>query len=213
MKTMVFIGSPNKNGNTMTLVNEVCKHLRGEIKYYNVFDYLDVKPCVDCGYCHKNYGCIFKDEFNVILEDSFSADCIIIASPMWFGNVSGPMMNFFSRLQTVTSGHIFRKDLKHKFDKAGLLIITAENKWHGMSKTMETTAEFIFNHFDALILDTILVSSTAKLKAGNSENDISHCMYSANKINEWYDLKENDEYYKIGYASENNIRLNEKIGD
>ena len=50
MKTMIFVGSANRNGHTMALVNELCTHLQGSIEIINVFDYLDVKPCIDCGY-------------------------------------------------------------------------------------------------------------------------------------------------------------------
>ena len=38
MKTMIFFGSPNRNGHTMALVNELCKHLQGSYEIINVFD-------------------------------------------------------------------------------------------------------------------------------------------------------------------------------
>lgn len=215
MKTMIFVGSPNRQGNTMKLVNEVKNHLNGEIEIINVFDYLDVKPCIDCGFCHKNYGCVFKDAFSDILERSFDVDCFIIATPMWFGNVSGPMMSFFSRLQTITSGHIYRKDLKHKFDKAGVFIVTSGEKWHSMTKTIETTAEFIFSHFDALVLNAICANGTDKVKACESKHDLVMCEKAANALNNWYEDKMSGAYFRYGYASENYMRLeaNEKIDE
>ncbi len=212
MKTMVFVGSPNRDGNTMKLVNEMVSHLNGEVEIINVFDYLHISPCIDCGYCHKNYGCVYKDEFNDILERSFDVDCFIVASPMWFGNVSGPMMNFFSRLQTITSGHIFRKDLSHNFDKAGVLIATSKDKWHSMMKTMETTAEFIFNHFEALILDEVVVSATDQVPALQSQYDIEKCKRAAAKLNAWYEDKQAGRYFQYGYASENYVRLFKQKG-
>lgn len=207
MKTMIFVGSPNRNGHTMALVNELCKHLQGSYEIINVFDYLAVKPCIDCGYCHTNYGCIYHDEFSDILERSFAADCFVVASPMWFGNVSGPMMSFFSRLQTITSGHIYRRDLKHKFDKAGVFLMCGEEKWHSMAKTMETTAEFIFNHFDALILDTVYAQAVNQVAAGEALQDVVKCKRAAAALNTWYADKMSNSYYKYGYASENYVRL------
>lgn len=212
MKTMVFVGSPNREGNTMRLVNEFISHLEGDIEVINVFDYLHISPCIDCAYCHKNYGCVFKDEFSDILERSFDADCFVVASPMWFGNVSGPMMNFFSRLQTITSGHIFRKDLTHNFDKAGVFIVTSKDKWHSMTKTMETTAEFVFNHFEALILDQITVTGTDKLAALESTYDVEKCKLAAQKLNRWYADKKSGKYFQYGYASENYVRLFKQKG-
>ena len=213
MKTMVFVGSPNRLGNTMKLVNELVSHLHGDVEIINVFDYLHVRPCIDCGYCHKNYGCVFKDEFSDILERSFKVDCFVIASPMWFSNVSGPMMNFFSRLQTITSGHIFRKDLSHNFDKAGVFIMTSKDKWHSMTKTMETTVEFVFNHFEALILDEIIVSGTSQVAALDSQYDVVKCKQAAEKLNQWYEQKQKGAFFQYGYASENYVRLFDKKGN
>lgn len=207
MKTMIFVGSPNKDGNTMAMVNEVCKTLKGDIEIINVFDHLDVRPCVDCAYCHKHYGCIYKDAFTDILERSFDVDCFIVATPMWFGNVSGPMMSFFSRLQTITSGHIYRKDLQHHFDKAGVLLISSGEKWHSMMKTIETTSEFIFNHFDALILDAVYANATDRVKACDSIQDRIKCKRAAEALNQWYDDKMSGKYFKYGYGSENYVRL------
>lgn len=207
MKTMIFIGSPNKNGNTLKLVNSFIEHLEGEYEIINVFDYLHVKPCIDCGFCHKNYGCVFKDEFSDILERSFDVDCFVVATPMWFNNVSGPMMSFFSRLQTITSGHIYRKDRIHRFDKAGVFIMSSGEKWHNMTKTIETTAEFIFNHFDALLLDSVMATGTNKVKASHSKHDLIKCKRAADALNCWYEDKHTGLYYRYGYASENYIRL------
>lgn len=207
MKTMIFVGSANRNGNTMNLVKEFIEHLDGEYEIINVFDYLNVKPCIDCGFCHKNYGCVFKDEFSDILERSFNVDCFVVATPMWFNNVSGPMMSFFSRLQTITSGHIYRKDMVHKFDKAGVFLMSSGEKWHSMTKVMETTAEFIFNHFDALILETVMATGTDKVKACESKHDIVKCKRAAEALNHWYENKQSGLYYRYGYASENYIRL------
>lgn len=210
MKTMIFVGSPHKEGNTIRLVKEFCKHLNGEIEIINIFDYLHIKPCIDCAYCHKNYGCVYHDEFSDILERSFDVDCFVVACPMWFGNVPGPMMNFFSRLQTITSGHIYRKDLVHKFDKAGVFLMSSDEKWHNMAKTMETTVEFIFNHFDALILDVVYAQGCDRVKAGESKQDKIKCERAAKDLNQWYEDKMSGKFYKYGYASENYVRLMEE---
>lgn len=209
MKTMIFVGSPNKNGNTMKLVNEMVKHLNGEVEILSIFDYLHVSPCIDCGYCHHKPGCIYKDEFSEILERSMDVDCFVVATPMWFGNVSGPMMSFFSRLQTITSGHIYRKDMSHKFDKAGVLLMSSDEKWHNMTKMLETTAEFIFNHFDALILAEVYANKVSEVAALSSKHDEIKCERAAKALNQWFEDKSEGRYYRYGYASENYIRLEE----
>ncbi len=56
MKTLIFSGSPRKNGDTMTLVNEFIKYLDGEYKIIDAYD-CNIKSCIDCRYCWKNKGC------------------------------------------------------------------------------------------------------------------------------------------------------------
>lgn len=47
MKTLIFNGSPRKNGDTVGLINEFIKELDGEYKIVNAY-YCDIKPCIDC---------------------------------------------------------------------------------------------------------------------------------------------------------------------
>lgn len=207
MKTIAFLGSPNKEGNTAKALNEVIRELDGEVEVVYIFDHLDVKPCCDCMYCHKNPGCIYKDYFSSLLERIEQADCFIVASPMWFTSLSGPMMSFFSRLQTVTSGHIYRKDRKHTFSNAGIFIMSSGSKYHSMSKAMETTAEFVFSHFDAIVLSQVYVHKTDELKTLESHYDSNMCKHAAKVVNAWYQDKLAGRFYKYGYTSENYIRL------
>lgn len=213
MKTVVFVGSPKRNGNTMSLVNEMVKYLDGEVEIINVFDHLDKKPCMDCGYCKKKTGCAIKDGFSEIIEKIQQADCYVVASPMWFGSISGPMLSFFSRLQTISCGLIFRKDIISKWEKAGVFIMTTGAKWHSMAKSVENTAEFIFDHMDAQILDFIYANVTDKLPAAKNQQAIYKSKIAAEKLNKWYKDKTEGRYYKYGYSSENRIRIDDNILD
>lgn len=82
-----------------------------------------------------------------------------------------------------------------------------EEKWHSMAKTMETTAEFIFNHFDALILNTVYAQAVNQVAAGEALQDVVKCKRAAAALNTWYADKMSNAYYKYGYASENYVRL------
>jgi len=206
MKLIVFNGSPHKKGETMTLVNELIQHVEVETEVINVFDHLDIKPCVDCGYCVKHPGCAIKDGFNEIMEQIEQADAFIIATPMWFGTISGPMMAFFSRLQTISTGLIFRKDIQHTWEKIGIFMMTTGAKWHSMAKSVETTAEFLFSHLDAGILDFIYATDTDRFPTAENEQVKVRCKLTADRLNQWFKDKEEGRYYKYGYSSVNYVR-------
>lgn len=47
MKTLIFMGSQRKHGDTMSLVNLLCKDLQGEVKIVYVYD-CDFTGFIDC---------------------------------------------------------------------------------------------------------------------------------------------------------------------
>ena len=50
MKTLILNGSPRPNGNTVALINELKKHLEGEVIELSAFR-SNIAPCVDCRGC------------------------------------------------------------------------------------------------------------------------------------------------------------------
>jgi multimeric flavodoxin WrbA len=60
MRTLIINGSPRKNGDTMTLINEMTQYLSGELKIINTY-YDNISLCIDCRYCWQNDGCSIDD--------------------------------------------------------------------------------------------------------------------------------------------------------
>ena len=151
MKTLVFIGSPHKEGTSYRLAHEIASHLIGEVEYIYIFDYLNVKSCLDCGYCVHNSGCALdqKDGFSIILEKIQASDAFILSSDIWFSNFPGPVLSFFSRMQTWVCGHIFRHDMEIKWDKAGIFIANSDERftlWGNISRMLQNTYLLISMH-------------------------------------------------------------------
>lgn len=205
MKTIILVGSPKKNGQSMQLVNRFKRGINGEIEVINVFDYQPINPCLDCGHCKKNTSCKQNDGFEKIIEKLDMADCIVLASPMWFGNISGPMMSFMSRINVLANGYSVRKDREHKWNKIGILLMTTGAKWLGMSKSVEATVEFLFQEMDALMLDCIYANKTDKLPTNINKQAMLKCDRAAMLVNNWYNDKEKGNYIQYGYSSSNYI--------
>ncbi|MFW6002597.1 MAG: flavodoxin family protein [archaeon] len=83
MKTLIFNGSPRKNGDTMVLINEVINNLEGEYKIVDAYD-CNIGACVDCRYCWENAGCCIEDEMQEVYKYIMECDNILIASPLYF---------------------------------------------------------------------------------------------------------------------------------
>lgn len=123
MKTLIFNGSPRKNGDTIALINELINHLDGEYELVNAYD-CDIKPCVDCRYCVKNTGCAQNDQMQHVYEYIKQCDNIIIASPVYFSELTGQLLAITSRLQTYFCARHFRKEKPiEKSKKGGVILV------------------------------------------------------------------------------------------
>lgn len=101
MRVLSIVGSPRKKGNSATLAQEVCKAAESQgHKTETVFLYdLDIKGCLACMACHagKVKICVHKDDFTKLAEKIIKADCLIVSSPIYMGQISGPLKTFFDR--------------------------------------------------------------------------------------------------------------------
>ena len=92
MKTLILNGSPRANGDTVSLIKELTKKLPGEYKIVDAY-HCDVSPCVDCRYCWEHPGCAIADEMQEIYAYIQECDNILIASPVYFSELTGKLLD------------------------------------------------------------------------------------------------------------------------
>ena len=129
MKTLIINGSPRKNGNTVTLLNELKKHLNGEVFQVDTY-YAKSSPCYDCRHCWTNAECIVNDEMQDVYKMIDEADNFVVASPIYFGNLTGSLLNWASRLQLFWVSRYIRKvePLSIKNRKGVVILIVNQGK-------------------------------------------------------------------------------------
>ena len=124
MKVVAYNGSPRKNGNTSKLIQVVFEELNKEgIETVEVNVGFDgVKGCIGCGACKKaqNHTCVsINDKLNEYYKEAIDADGIILASPVYYADVTGQMKCFIDRFATVARANGILKG------KVGASIVTA----------------------------------------------------------------------------------------
>ena len=87
MKTLIFNGSPRKNGNTVSLINRLMELMDGEFKVVDAYR-SNISPCMDCRYCWKQPGCAIDDEMQEVYRYIEECDNIVIASPIYFSELN-----------------------------------------------------------------------------------------------------------------------------
>ncbi len=95
--------SPRNYGNAYKLLRialEGAKSVGSEVKLVNLYEY-NIKPCIGCVSDDQKacrYPCVIDDDMRILYEEVLKADGMIIATPVYWFNVSGVLKNFIDRL-------------------------------------------------------------------------------------------------------------------
>ena len=107
-KILIVLGSPRKKGNSATLAAKVAEGAISdgadvETVYLNG---LNIKPCQGCEKCQQESfnGCAIEDEMNQLYSKIRKADSIVVASPIYWFNISAQTKIFIDRLYAVGVG-------------------------------------------------------------------------------------------------------------
>lgn len=100
MKVVCILGSPRSKGNSTSMANAFCdkaKDLGAEVSVHEL-NKLEFKGCQGCGACKTKLDhCALNDGLTPVLEDVKTADVLVLASPVYFFDVSGQMKCFIDR--------------------------------------------------------------------------------------------------------------------
>ncbi len=141
MKTLILNGSPRINGDTQSLITLFQEENIGECKILNAYR-CNISPCMDCRYCWEHYGCAIKDEMQEIYEYIQICDNILIASPIYFSELTGKLLDVGSRLQTYFCAKHFRHEEMIQKPKKGAVILVGGGDGN-MDKAYETACTLL----------------------------------------------------------------------
>ena len=100
MKIVCLLGSPRPKGNSSTLARRFCNQARKlggriQIIHLNKLTYRGCQACMACK--AKLDKCILKDDLEKVLESVRGADVLVMASPIYYGEVASQMKAFIDR--------------------------------------------------------------------------------------------------------------------
>ncbi len=184
MKTLILNGSPRTNGDTVNLINKFVSKLYGEHKIVDAYR-CDVSPCIDCRYCWNNKGCVINDEMQEIYSYIEECDNIVIASPIYFSELTGKLLDLASRLQTYYCSRTFQNtEPIHKLKKGAVILVGGGDG--NMDKAYDT-ARTLLHHMNCCdIFPPVCFHDTNDLSA---VDDIT-CIDQLNGITDFF-MKQN----------------------
>ena len=130
-KVVCVLGSP-RHGNSETIADKFCRtaeSLGAEVQVFNL-NQLVFRGCQACMACKSGHEeCVVKDGLTEVLAAIKGADVLVMTSPVYFGQVSGPLKCLIDRMYSfLTPGYMTGGDRSRlDFGKKCVLIATQGN--------------------------------------------------------------------------------------
>ena len=100
MKIVAILGSPRSKSNSSGLAYRIIdrtKELGADTEVFTL-NKLQYKGCQACETCKTKLDhCVLKDELTQVLNSIHQADTVVMATPIYFGQVSGQFKSFVDR--------------------------------------------------------------------------------------------------------------------
>jgi multimeric flavodoxin WrbA len=109
MKTLIFNGSPRREGDTASLLRILTGGLSGESRVVDCYRE-KISPCVDCRACRREKKCVINDGMQEIYRYAEACDNLVIASPIYYAELTGKLLDVWSRFQLYYSARFFRRE-------------------------------------------------------------------------------------------------------
>ena len=166
MQTLILNGSPRKGGDTDAMIEAFVRELGGHVEVLRAGD-LKVAPCTDCRFCRSHAGCSQHDGMQEILEKIRQADCVVVASPVFFTGLTGPLISLLSRLQTLYAARRFRGEAGMPGQRLGAVLLAAGGE--GEIRPAERAARMALSLMGAGWMGTAVAPGTDACPAAQDE--------------------------------------------
>lgn len=146
-------GSPRKNGNAdflLTSFLKACEDFGARTEVIRPED-LDIQPCKELIVCEKKGFCPLKDQMETAgYQKVKQADVVVLASPVFFYNVTAQVKIFIDRCQMFW-GRKYKLKLKdpHAHYRQGFLLSVAASRGKRLFEGVELTAKYFFDAISA----------------------------------------------------------------
>ncbi len=148
MHILCLQGSPRKKGNTRDLVSMFADQARNLGASVDIIHApaLDIKPCKELIVCEKKGYCPIKDDMDQVYAAIKRADLIVLASPVFFYNVTAQLKALIDRCQ-VFWGRKYSLGLKEPNAgiRRGFLLSCGGSGGKKLFDGMELTAKIFFD--------------------------------------------------------------------
>ncbi|OAG27484.1 flavodoxin family protein [Thermodesulfatator autotrophicus] len=150
MNILAFQGSPRLGGNTDLLLDSFlngAKEAQARVEKINLYR-VQIGPCIECGECDETGECVIPDDMKEIYPKIDAADVIVVASPIFFYNITSRTQALVERSQARwICKYVLKKEPPYGREKHGIFLSLGATKG---KKLFEGPQRVIRYFFDAV---------------------------------------------------------------
>ena len=125
MKVVALLGSPRRNGNSSGLAEKFTSLMAEngyEIKEY-FLNGLTYRGCQACNGCKERTDyCVLHDDLLPVLRDVKEADVVVLASPVYWGDVTAQLKGFIDRTYSYLTPDFISGPERHRLPSGKKLV-------------------------------------------------------------------------------------------
>lgn len=166
MKILAIVGSPRTKGNTNYLVDKALEEAAksGVQTEKIILSEHDISPCLGHENCASFKLCTQKDDVSWIMERFCEADAVILATPVYYFNVTAQMKTFIDR-----NFFINKHGIQPRAKAVGIIIVAESEGIEDTLNTLRKFTEWIF----PISKDRIISATGYANKMGEAEANTS----------------------------------------
>ena len=171
MNILCLNGSPRRNGSSVMLIEQILAGFQAEA--HDVKTWLlgeaNIGYCTGCKTCHRTGRCVQRDDMDEIIHDLIAADLVIVASPSYWGDVTGQMKVFFDRNTPYSDTNPSADKLVIPDGKRGIAVAVRAGKTERENLHILDSIEHYFGHLGVMPYGRLSVTGVDTLEDLNGQ--------------------------------------------
>lgn len=157
--------------------------MEGKVKIVSAYT-AAVSPCIDCRYCFSHSSCSIRDEMDEIYPVIEGCDRIVIISPIYFSELTGPLLSLLSRLQRYYAARTLRGEAPIPKEKLGAVLLVGGGD--GKADRAVSTAKILLHQMNvSSILPPLIYQNTNQISVKNSPEILEKVKRLATEMKKW----------------------------
>jgi len=160
MQVLGIMGSPRRGSNTELLLDSALSGAgsRGVETVKIVVPEMDIRPCMELYHCALDGTCSIRDDMQQLYAPLAAADCVILASPIFFYGLTSQAKALVDRCQALwIRRYVLKSWVPDDSVRKGALIAVGATKGPKLFDGVIETSRYFFDAIGVRYADELLV--------------------------------------------------------